>query len=129
MGRRGPPRPENMPPSGRQPPPHHRPSRSQEEALRARRMQGNATAGPSDPSSPQKKMERRPRRNSESSVLSTDKIMTEDERKQRDLKRRERERRAKEKPRPNRRMDIIDQLDATSIYGTGCMSKTEPALT
>lgn len=23
--------------------------------------------------------------------------------------------------RPSRRIDIIDQLDATSIYGTGCM--------
>lgn len=35
---------------------------------------------------------------------------------------RERDRGDKSKPnRPSRRMDIIDQLDATSIYGTGCM--------
>jgi hypothetical protein len=48
--------------------------------------------------------------------------MTEDERKQRDLRRRERERRHrenKEKKPPARRVDIIDQLDATSIFGTG----------
>jgi len=88
-------------------------------------MQGNGNAGPVDPSSPQKRVERRPRRNSESSVMSTEKPLTEEEKKQRELRRRERERRhrdrdGKEKPRPNRRMDIIDQLDATSIYGTGC---------
>jgi hypothetical protein len=85
-------------------------------------MQGNGMAGPSD--SPQKRMDRRPRRNSESSVMSTDKPMTEEEKKAREAaretRRREREKRSGEKkPRPSRRMDIIDQLDATSIFGTG----------
>lgn len=67
--------------------------------------------------SPQKRPERRPRRNSESSIMGSDKIMTEEERK----KRRERERRHRENKdrKPSRRLDIIDQLDATSIYGTG----------
>ena len=127
MGRRGPPGRENMPPPGRRMPPNHRPTRSQEEALRARRMQGNGMAGPSD--SPQKRMDRRPRRNSESSVMSTDKPMTEEEKKAREAareaRRREREKRSGEKkPRPSRRMDIIDQLDATSIFGTGCVYLT-----
>ena len=52
--------------------------------------------------------------------------MTEEERNQRDMRRRERERRhgssskdAKGNPKPSRRMDIIDKLDATGIYGLG----------
>jgi hypothetical protein len=47
--------------------------------------------------------------------------MTEEEKKEREARRREREKRhreAKEK-KPNRKLDIIDQLDATSIFGTG----------
>jgi hypothetical protein len=34
---------------------------------------------------------------------------------------RRRERNKSKATRPSRKMDIIDQLDATSIYGTGCM--------
>lgn len=123
MGRRAPPPPgrENMPaPDRRGPPPNHRPTRSQEEALRARRMQGKGDSpGLLDPSrSPQKHSERRPRRNSESSIMDADKTMTEEERR----RRRERERRHREqKGKPSRKLDIIDQLDATSIYGTGSM--------
>jgi len=48
--------------------------------------------------------------------------MTEEEKKQRDMRRRERERRHREnreKKPATRKLDIIDQLDATSIYGTG----------
>lgn len=42
---------------------------------------------------------------------------------------RERDRGDRSKPtRPSRRMDIIDQLDATSIYGTGRMFMTLSAL-
>jgi hypothetical protein len=71
-------------------------------------------------------MERRPRRNSDSSVRDPDKPLTEEEQKAKEARRRERERRHREakdkdKAKPtNRRMDIIDQLDATSIFGTGC---------
>ncbi|KAK3298452.1 Pal1 cell morphology protein-domain-containing protein [Chaetomium fimeti] len=125
--RRGPPPPYRSgapPPPGsrRGPPPNHRPTRSQEEALRARRMQENGgRGGQPDPSrSPQRRQERRPRRNSDSSILDNDKIMTEEERKQRDQRRRERERerrhrdnREKKNAKPSRRVDIIDQLDVT----------------
>jgi hypothetical protein len=71
----------------------------------------------------------RPRRNSESSVVDPEKPLTEEEKKAREARRRERERRhreMKDKPKPaNRKLDIIDQLDATSIFGTG---RTTPHL-
>lgn len=119
---RGPPRGENMPPGDRRGPPNHRPTRSQEEALRARRQRPN---GPGNPSSPPRRTpgSRSARRNSESS-LAEEKPLTDEEKKARDQRRREREQRHRErrgdktKP-PNKKMDIIDRLDATSIYGTG----------
>jgi len=55
-------------------------------------------------------------------VDDKEKPMTEEEKKARDARRRERERRHQEnkaKKPVNRKLDIIDQLDATSIYGTG----------
>lgn len=118
---------ENVPPPPGQS--SHRPSRSQEEALKARRAQGGPR-GPGPANSPQRRAPpgRRPRRNSESSVLDFDaRPLTEEEKKMIEAKRREGERQrreAREKSkagRPSRRMDIIDQLDATSIYGTGRM--------
>lgn len=134
------PRTENVPPRGSG---HgHRPSRSQEEAMRARRLvaNGGSRSKPSqdldifaDPSenSPRKNGEaRRVRRNSDSSVvdkhqkpLSPEEEKARQERRRRDRERRHRERDSKDggKPRkPDRKLDIIDQLDATSIYGTGC---------
>jgi hypothetical protein len=48
--------------------------------------------------------------------------MTEEEKKQRELRRRERERRHREnkdKKPAARKLDIIDQLDATGIFGVG----------
>lgn len=112
--------------------PRHRPTRSQEEALRARKvLPGNGKPGSSQ--SPQRKSQRRPRRNSDSSVLDFEsKSLSEEQRKALDAKRRERDRQRREgrdgkdgkerskSGRPSRRLDIIDQLDATSIYGTGC---------
>jgi hypothetical protein len=104
---------------------NHRPTRSQEEAMRARRMQGgngHSRPGPSD--SPQRRQGRL-RRNSDSSLMESDKPLTEEEKKAREARRRERERRyreakEKDKTKPTgRRLDIIDQLDATSIFGTG----------
>ena len=72
-------------------------------------------------SSPHRKQgDRRPRRNSDSSMI--EKPLTEEEKKARELRRKERERRhreGKDKSRSGRKIDIIDQLDATSIYGTG----------
>lgn len=134
---------ENVPP---RPHPDHRPSRSQEDARRAHRA-ANPTSGagagsssrsrpaavldifadPVEESSPKKSG--RPRRNSESSVVdrSSSKLLDpEEEKKRQERRRRERERRHREKGkdsksrRPDRKLDIIDKLDVTSIYGTGC---------
>lgn len=61
--------------------------------------------------------------------------LTEDEKEKRarDARRRERERERrhrenKEKKPTNRKLDIIDQLDATSIYGTGSELSPNPCL-
>ena len=66
------------------------------------------------------------RRNSESSVVErSGKMLSPEEEKERQERRR-RERRHREKSKdgrpkkPNRKLDIIDKLDVTSIYGTGC---------
>ncbi|KAK2048434.1 Pal1-domain-containing protein [Colletotrichum somersetense] len=119
------------------PPPGHRPSRSQEEAMRQRRLQGS-NGGPPRPSGSQAspprrpREQRRPRRNSDSSVLiDVEKPLTEEEKKAKEARRRERERRAREgkdkdPKKPSRRLDIIDQLDATSIYGTGLFHHDGP---
>ncbi|KAI5464547.1 Pal1 cell morphology protein-domain-containing protein [Mariannaea sp. PMI_226] len=131
--------------NARQPPPadgQHRPTRSQEEALRARRMQGAGSSRPNANQSPQRKAppQRRPRRNSESSVMDFDaQPLTEEEKRMIEAKRRERLRNGggggsgsgsgKERGksgRPSRRMDVIDQLDATSIYGTGLFHHDGP---
>ncbi|KFA73806.1 hypothetical protein S40288_03161 [Stachybotrys chartarum IBT 40288] len=129
----GPPRPENVPPveggSG------HRPTRSQEEAIRARKLAPAPRPGP--PGS--KSVARRPRRNSESSIIDLDtRPITAEERKMIEERRREEEkkrrggregREVKERSKgskPSRRLDIIDQLDATSIYGTGLFHHDGP---
>ncbi|KAJ4133171.1 hypothetical protein NW754_015982 [Fusarium falciforme] len=162
-------RPMNRPPAPQTQSGNHRPTRSQEEALRARRMQG---PGPRpQPNSPQRRPPpRRVRRNSESSLMDFDARPLTDEEKRmieaarrreaerqrrgdgkergdkgdrdrdrdrerdrdRDRERdrdrdRERDRGDRSKPsRPSRRMDIIDQLDATSIYGTGLFHHDGP---
>lgn len=115
----------------RPPPPdgQHRPTRSQEEALRARRMQAPGPSRPHQNNSPQRKPppQRRPRRNSESSVADFE--LTEEEKRMIEAKRREKRNGGKERSksgRPSRRMDIIDQLDATSIYGTGLFHHDGP---
>ncbi|KAK1996385.1 Pal1 cell morphology protein [Colletotrichum falcatum] len=126
-------------PGRRPPPPGHRPSKSQEEAMRQRRLQGS-NGGPPRPSGSQAspprrpREQRRPRRNSDSSVLiDVEKPLTEEEKKAKEARRRERERRAREgkdkdkdPKKPSRRLDIIDQLDATSIYGTGLFHHDGP---
>lgn len=92
--------------------------------MRARRQKekerNGSGAGLNIFESPPKKTERRPRRNSESSIM--DKPLTEEEKKAKEARRREREKRRAEgkDKKPSRRLDLIDQLDATSIYGTGC---------
>ncbi|KAK1969061.1 Pal1 cell morphology protein [Colletotrichum sublineola] len=129
-------RPPDQPGRRGPPPPGHRPSRSQEEAMRQRRLQGS-NGGPPRPSGsqaspPRRPREQRPRRNSDSSVLiDVEKPLTEEEKKAKEARRRERERRAREgkdkdPKKPSRRLDIIDQLDATSIYGTGLFHHDGP---
>lgn len=128
------PRSENINPSG------HRSSRSQEQALRSRASGRSSSrskdheldvfADPSkdasprrgDPSARQSRPRPRPRRNSDSSVQSKP-LDPEEEKKRLERKRKDKERRLRERSDGKARkgkLDIIDQLDATSIYGTGC---------
>jgi hypothetical protein len=120
-------RAENVPPrpQGRMPPPGHRPSRSKEE----RERMGGRTRGPTgqldvfaDPPDMAKVRERRPRRNSDTSIISGEKtrkfLDPDDERRRLERRQREARRHGRSKP-SSRRLDIIDKLDVTSIYGTG----------
>ncbi|KAI1504972.1 Pal1 cell morphology protein-domain-containing protein [Biscogniauxia marginata] len=125
----GPPRGENVPPRGRGlGSSSHRPTRSQEEALRARKAPPGSGEKLIPISSPPRQTERRPRRNSDSSML--EKPLTDEEKKMREIRRKERERRHREgkdkDKRTGRKLDIIDQLDATSIYGTGLFHHDGP---
>lgn len=116
-----------MPPPVRN---RHHPSQSQESDRGGSRRPPRAETLDifADPPA-QRSGERRTRRNSESSVAEHKSV--EDEQK----RRKERERRHRERPKdssgrpipssskhkkPSRRLDIIDKLDVTSIYGTGC---------
>lgn len=105
--------------------PGHRPSYSKEER---ERMSGR-TRGPTgqldvfaDPPDTAKVRERRPRRNSDTSIISGEKtrkfLDPDDERRRLERRQREARRHGKSKP-SSRRLDIIDKLDVTSIYGTG----------
>ena len=127
------PRDENVPPRA---PPGHRPTRSQEEAMRARRAAASSGSRSrptgeldifADPSeSPKKSDARHVRRNSESSVADRKPLDPEEEKKRQERRRRERRHREREggsssrSKKPDRKLDIIDKLDVTSIYGTGC---------
>lgn len=128
---------ENVPPGGRSATSGHRPSRSQEEAMRARRLAGGSTskprptqdeldifADPVDASTARRLDSRRVRRNSESSVAERKPLSPEEEKKRSERRRRERrerrEKEGKDPKKPDRKLDIIDKLDVTSIYGMGC---------
>lgn len=128
--------PENVPPFRDWAlPPGHRPSRSQEEEQQKLRHRSKPRPPPqgldifADP--PETGRYRRLRRNSESSVADKSGRLSdlEDERRKRERRHRERDSRNKTdnrrpqtaKPKkPNQKLDLIDQLDVTSIYGTGC---------
>ena len=80
-----------------------------------------------DPSeSPKKADARRVRRNSESSLIDRKPLSPEEEKKRQERRRRERRHREHEgssssrSKKPDRKLDVIDKLDLTSIYGTGC---------
>lgn len=128
-------RQENIPPRG---PSTHRPTRSQEPGTRQRGPPGSRPRPTideldifADSSQAKKPQERRPRRNSDSSLMErvsgSGKLLDpEEEKKRQERRRRERRHREREaakgskSKKPDRKLDIIDQLDATSIYGTGC---------
>lgn len=67
----------------------------------------------------------RPRRNSESSIMEKPRRMdSEDDRRRRDRRQRNgkdgKDEKGRSKKPQGRRLDLIDKLDVTSIYGTGC---------
>ncbi|KAJ5360951.1 hypothetical protein N7517_010142 [Penicillium concentricum] len=79
------------------------------------------------------KAPRRPRRNSESSVMDRGSKLLDlddDEKRRRERRHRERDGRSKDgksrSGRKDRRLDIIDKLDVTSIYGTGMFHHDGP---
>ncbi|PYI07933.1 Pal1-domain-containing protein [Aspergillus sclerotiicarbonarius CBS 121057] len=140
--RQAPPRPEkpaqNGYPNNRVPPPRERPERREKDSLDIfadpPKTSNGARSGQRD---------RRPRRNSESSIMErTPKpVDTEEERRRRERRRREREREGRHKDgkdgkdakdgkhrskKSNYHMDIIDKLDVTSIYGTGMFHHDGP---
>lgn len=141
--RPAPPRPENVPPQipSSSTKPAHRPSRSQEEERRRRqqhssRGQLDIFADPNDQSRDRERerARRAARRNSESSVMEKPRLTEDEERRRRERHRRERERRHREREgkssssttKPKGRLDVIDKLDVTSIYGTGCELRISP---
>ncbi|MCJ1384662.1 hypothetical protein MMC17_007780 [Xylographa soralifera] len=131
-------RAENMPP-----PMKHRPSRSHEEEHRLRN--GGKPRGTdqvldifADPPQEGNPRDARPRRNSDSSVvdrngkpLDPEEIIKRRRHRARDTRARD----AKGRPlpsspargqKPTRRLDVIDKLDVTSIYGTGLFHHDGP---
>ncbi|KAJ5111554.1 hypothetical protein N7532_002089 [Penicillium argentinense] len=81
---------------------------------------------------PREKASRRPRRNSESSVMErASKLFDDDDdRRRRERRHRDRDGRPRDgksrSTRKDRRLDIIDKLDVTSIYGTGMFHHDGP---
>ncbi|KAI1001720.1 hypothetical protein K3495_g6483 [Podosphaera aphanis] len=121
----------------------HRLTKSQEEALRARRT---VSASPNrsrptreldifadPPNQSRKSNERRPKRNSVSSIKGSPvkSLTPEDEKKRQERRRRERKLRERDEKdpksrKPNHKLDVIDKLDVTSIYGTGLFHHDGP---
>ncbi|PGH20390.1 hypothetical protein AJ80_03535 [Polytolypa hystricis UAMH7299] len=139
--RPAPPRPENVPP-------HHRPSQRQPRRPSkdepGSRREGRPRRDPldifADPEPPKAGSHRRPRRNSDSSLMERPPkpMSPEDERRRRERRRgkeKEREREGSGKSRegksrskrgPGYKLDIIDKLDVTSIYGAGLFHHDGP---
>ena len=64
----------------------------------------------------EKKSRSHQRRNSESSIRDKPALDPDEEKKKLERKKRE----SKRMVRQQKRLDVIDKLDGTSIYGTGC---------
>lgn len=125
--------------SGTDPRVGHRPSRSDEEERdRQRAMsrdmpQSRGAPGPRPPyqSSPERRENRRPRRNSESSIIDKGMLDRDEERRRRE-RRKERDERDKERKSGSRRvrkpqgLDLIDKLDVTGIYGPSMIHHDGP---
>lgn len=135
--RRAPPRP--MPNrSGTDPRVGHRPSRSDEEERERRRAAPRGPPrprGPPEPRHPSEsspdRRERRPRRNSDSSIV--DRAAQEKEDRRRRERRREREEKDRDgkssttrKVRKPQGLDLIDKLDVTGIYGPSMIHHDGP---
>lgn len=84
---------------------------------RAQKGELDIFADPPDANRPRER--RQPRRNSESSVRDKPLMDADDEKRRRERKHRESKRVGKS-GKSTRRLDVIDKLDVTSIYGTGC---------
>ncbi|KAF2125724.1 Pal1-domain-containing protein [Dothidotthia symphoricarpi CBS 119687] len=138
--RQRPPQPRPAPNrSGTEPRGGHRPSRSDEEERERQRGMPSGMArprgapGPRPPhqSSPERRENRRPRRNSESSIVDRGNLDRDEERRRRE-RRRERDDRDKERKSGPRRvrkpqgLDLIDKLDVTGIYGPSMIHHDGP---
>ncbi len=135
-------RAENVPPPSRgRAAPTHRPSRSNEQGHeqtpygKTLRRQPPGLDIFADPQAMERP--RRPRRNSESSVANQSGrlVEPEDDRRRRERRQRDKEGKSRGEVRrpqtarpkkPNQALDLIDQLDVTSIYGTGCKQFRPP---
>ncbi|TQS36786.1 hypothetical protein Golomagni_02755 [Golovinomyces magnicellulatus] len=126
----------------------HRFGKSQEDASRTRRSGAGSSSGKSNAiggqdifsgslktstNSPKKIEQRRARRNSDSSTyersskpLDPEEEKKRQERRSRDRKPREHSDKDSKPRRPNRKLDVIDKLDVTSIYGTGLFHHDGP---
>jgi len=88
------------------------------------RTNGGASADLDIFADPPAESSRAPRRNSDGSIDVEKKLLDPEEEKKRQEKSKRRERRARheqaKRDAAKKKLDIIDKLDATSIYGTGC---------
>ena len=115
--------------------PTHRPSRSieqgREQSPYRKNLRGQTQTLDIFADPPTTERHRRPRRNSESSVADKSGrfLDPEDERRRKERRYRDKDGKSRGEVRrpqtartkkPNQRLDLIDQLDVTSIYGTGC---------
>lgn len=124
--------------SGTDPRATHRPSRSDEERQRVRDASRGAPrrpppgSRPPHPNSPERRETRRPRRNSDSSIV--DRSLDPREERRRRERRREREERSRDgkDPKTGKRvrkpqgLDLIDKLDVTGIYGPSMIHHDGP---
>ncbi|KAJ6181310.1 hypothetical protein N7519_011771 [Penicillium mononematosum] len=120
-------------PSNRNRPPMERPQRPPGRSATSKEKDPLDIFADPPTSSQAKDRPRRPRRNSESSVMDRGSKLLDvddDERRRRERRHREREGRSKDgksrSSRKDRRLDIIDKLDVTSIYGTGMFHHDGP---